>query len=286
MSDDDASLSAVVVNYNAGHELEGCVTSLLQAGVTDVVVVDNASTDDSYERLQATAPSVRWLPTGTNLGYGGGVNRGAPYTTGRYLVVANPDIVVQPGAVATLVARLESEKDLGLVGPRILNADGTLYPSARRFPNLVDALGHGLLGLMLPGNRFTRRYRMTGEDHSQPARVDWISGAFFVVRREVFEELSGFDSSYFMYMEDVDLCWRAGRAGWGVGYEPGAVVLHLQGRSTRQHPYRMLGAHHRSMWQFAWRTTTGWSRLALPAVAVGLAGRFVVAGLRHRLVGR
>lgn len=280
---DAVPVSVVVVSYNVADELERCITSLLAEGVGEVVVVDNGSRDDSYQRVQAAGANVHWLPTGANLGYGGAVNRAVPYTTGRYLAVANPDLVVQPGALGALVARLEAEPDLALVGPRVLNPDGTTYPSARRFPDLVDAIGHGVLGLFRPENRFTRRYRMTDEDHSRPARVDWVSAAFFLARREAWEQLGGFDSSYFMYSEDVDLCWRAGRAGWGVGYEPTAVVVHAQGSSTRQHPYRMLAAHHRSMWQFAWRTTSGPARLALPVVALGLAGRLAVASLRRRL---
>ena len=90
-----------------------------------------------------------------------------------------------------------------------------------------------------------------------------MSGACFLVRREAWDAVGGFDPSYFMYMEDVDLCWRLGRAGWGVGYEPAARVLHVQGVSTNRHPYRMLAAHHRSMWRFAWRTTTG-ARTGVP----------------------
>ena len=95
-----------------------------------------------------------------------------------------------------------------------------------------------------------------------------MSGACFLARRRALEELGGFDESYFMYAEDTDLCWRARRAGWGVAYVPGAVVTHLQGVSTARRPYRMLVAHHRSVFRFATRTERGWRRLALPAMAV------------------
>jgi N-acetylglucosaminyl-diphospho-decaprenol L-rhamnosyltransferase len=148
---------------------------------------------------------------------------------------------------------------------------------------LVDALGHGLLGLLAPGNRFTRRYRLLDWDHSRAACVDWVSGACFLVRREAWDEVGGFDPSYFMYMEDVDLCWRLGRAGWKVGYEPAAQVVHAQGASTNQRPYRMLAAHHRSMWRFAARTTHGTRRAVLPVVATGLVARFGVASMRRWL---
>jgi N-acetylglucosaminyl-diphospho-decaprenol L-rhamnosyltransferase len=147
-------------------------------------------------------------------------------------------------------------------------------------------MGHGLLGMVSPNNRFTRRYRLLDWDHSDAARVDWVSGACFLVRREAWDDVSGFDPSYFMYMEDVDLCWRLGQAGWRVGYEPAAEVMHVQGVSADRHPYRMLAAHHWSMWRFAWRTTSGVRRVALPVVAVGLAGRFVAAAGHRRLAGK
>jgi N-acetylglucosaminyl-diphospho-decaprenol L-rhamnosyltransferase len=137
--------------------------------------------------------------------------------------------------------------------------------------------------MVAPANRFTRRYRMLDWDHGRPARVDWISGACFVARRSAWDAVGGFDPSYFMYMEDVDLCWRMGRAGWAVGYQPGVEVRHVQGVSTNRHPYRMLAAHHLSMWRFALRTTVGLKRAALPLVGVGLGGRFVVTVLGHRL---
>jgi N-acetylglucosaminyl-diphospho-decaprenol L-rhamnosyltransferase len=266
-------ISAVVVNYNARAYLVDCVASLRDQGVTDIVVVDNGSTDGSQAALAAADPKVRWLVTGGNVGYGAAANVGARATVRRYLLVCNPDVKPRPGAVARLSRALDGDPRLGIVGPRLVNPDGSLYPSVRSFPSLVDAVGHGALGLLWPGNPFSRRYQMLDWDHSQARQVDWVSGAFFLARREVWNALGGFDPSYFMYMEDVDLCWRAGRAGWGVGYQPDAEVLHVQGVSADQHPYRMIAAHHRSLSRFAWRTTVGWRRLLLPVVAVGLAGR-------------
>ncbi len=137
--------------------------------------------------------------------------------------------------------------------------------------------------MIAPANPFTRRYRLLDWDHRRPARVDWVSGACFVVRREAWDAVSGFDPAYFMYMEDVDLCWRLHQAGWAIGYEPEARVRHIQGVSTNRHPYRMLAAHHRSMWRFAWRTTSGSKRAALPVVAAGLAARLALAIVDHRL---
>ena len=277
------SVGAVVVNYNAAGHLGACLDSLSADGVDSILVVDNASADASL--AEARTRDVPWIETGTNLGYGRAVNQGAEEPAVRaapYLLVCNPDVVIRPGAVASLRATLEGDATVAVVGPRLSNPDGSLYPSARTFPDLVDAIGHGLLGMVAPRNRFTRRYRLLDWDHGDGAKVDWVSGACFLVRREAWDKVGGFDPSYFMYMEDVDLCWRMGRAGWAVAYEPGAEVVHVQGVSADRHPYRMLAAHHRSMWRFAWRTTTGGRRAALPIVAVGLAARLLVAMGEHR----
>ncbi len=274
-------IGAVVVNYNAADHLSDCLSSLQRAGAAEVVVVDNDSSDDSHAIVAASG--VRWLQTGANLGYGRAANRGAAAVDGDAVLVCNSDVVVEEAALEALAGALSDTCELGAVGPRLRNVDGSTYPSARPFPSLVDAMGHGLLGFVAPRNPFTRRYRMLDWDHARAARVDWVSGACVLVRRSAWDAVGGFDPAYFMYLEDVDLCWRLDKRGWAVGYEPAAEVIHVQGASTRRHPYRMLAAHHRSLWRFAWRTTQGPRRLLLPVVGVGLAGRFIVASAEHRV---
>ena len=270
-------VSAVVVNYNGGQALGDCVASLRAEQVADVIVVDNGSRDDSLHALRAGDRGAVWQPVGENLGYGRAANVGARSAHGRYLVVCNPDLVVKPGTVARLAAVMDRDLGVGIAGPRVVNADGTLYPSARAFPSLVDALGHGLLGLFRPANRFSRRYKLLDWDHAQTRTVDWVSGAFFLIRRDAWNAVDGFDPAYFMYMEDVDLCWRVTNAGWRVVYEPSGEIVHLQGMSTDRQPYRMILAHHRSMWRFAARSTRGWRRALLPVIGIGLLGRAGVA---------
>jgi len=278
----DRPIAAVVVSFNTGPALVECVASLRANGVAEIVVVDNGSTDGSRAALDAADPQARWVPSGSNLGYGRAANLGAAQVAGMDLLICNPDLVLEPGAVSALARRLDAVGGLGVVGPLIRNPDGSCYPSARTFPDIVDALGHGLFGLVAPRNRFTRRYRLLDWDHAEATEVDWVSGACFLARRRAWDEVGGFDPAFFMYMEDVDLSWRLRDAGWTVGYEPAAEVVHLQGMSANQHPYRMLAAHHASMWRFAWRTTTGARRLFLPLIGVGLAARFVVSAAAHK----
>jgi N-acetylglucosaminyl-diphospho-decaprenol L-rhamnosyltransferase len=274
-------VAAVVVNYESGPSLARCVADLVAAGPADLVVVDNGSSDGSLAAAEAAVPGLEVVVPGRNLGYGAAVNRGAAATRAPLLLVCNPDLEVPPDAVGALVAALDADPGRALVGPLIRTPEGGRYPSARRFPSMVDAAGHALLGLFVPDNRFTRAYQRSELDAAavEVRAADWVSGACFLVRRDAFEAVGGFDESYFMYAEDVDLCWRLGRAGWSVAYAPTAEVTHLQGRSTDRHPYRMIVEHHRSLLRFASRTSTGWRTALLPLVAVGVAVRAGLACL-------
>ena len=277
MADDTAAaIPAVIVNYNAGSHLVAAAASLRADGVRTVVVVDNGSSDGSVTALCAADPEVHVVHPGRNLGYGGGANRGAAVVDGDLILIMNADTVVEPGALKALAAALEADPDVGIVGPMI-ETKGEIYPSARTFPTMADAVGHAFLGMVLPRNRFTRRYRMLDWDHARSRRVDWVSGSCMLVRAECFRQIGGFDEDYFMYLEDVDLCWRARRAGWEVSYEPAARVVHVQGVSTDLHPYRMIAVHHRSLLRFWWRTTPPSHRALLPVVAVGLIIRLGLA---------
>jgi N-acetylglucosaminyl-diphospho-decaprenol L-rhamnosyltransferase len=277
--------SAVVVNYNARDHLLECVRSLRGEGVDEIVVVDNASSDGSDQALVASDPAVALIPAGRNLGFGAAANRGVRESSGRYVAIMNPDVVVEPGCLKALIEALEREPMMAVVGPRVVNRDGTLYPSARAFPSLLDAFGHAFLHFVVPDNRFSRRYKLLDWDHTHARDVDWVSGTFLVARRSVFDVLGGFDEAYFMYVEDVDLCWRCWQSGWRVGYEPAGAVIHAIGVSSELAPYRMIVAHHRSLFRFATRTHRGVKRALLPLVAAGLILRAGLACIQ-RLVRR
>ena len=147
---------------------------------------------------------------------------------------------MHPGALAALRQALESEPAWALVGPRIFTEAGDVYPSVRNFPSFTDAAGHALLALFNPENPFTLRYNPGTPEGDVVTGAGWVSGSCFMARRSALEELGGFDEAYFMYNEDMDLCWRAHDAGWGVGFAGTAEVTHVQGVSTARHPYRMM----------------------------------------------
>ncbi|MCL4421978.1 MAG: glycosyltransferase family 2 protein [Actinobacteria bacterium] len=278
-----ASISAVVVNYHAGDALLECVRSLVDDGVDEVVVVDHGSSAETAELLKRRPSTV--VVEEENLGYGAGVNRGVSVVTNESVLVCNPDVALRPGASSKLARVIEADSGVLVVGPRLEDPDGTFYPSARQFPDPLTAAGHALLGMFAPGNRFTRRYKMLDCDRAEPRKVGWVSGACFMVQRKGFLALGGFDEGYFMYAEDMDLCWRAWQAGWSVVYEPAAVVVHERAVSTSRHPYKMILAHHRSALRFAARTSTGWKRVLLPCIAAILGLRTLLAIAREAIQG-
>jgi N-acetylglucosaminyl-diphospho-decaprenol L-rhamnosyltransferase len=283
-------IGAVVVDHDAGPLLEGCVSSLLADGATPVIVVENGAAGSASTALADLAggpdtPPVRFVRPGRNLGYGAGVNRGLAALAGdetppEWILVCNADLVVHPGALAALRLVLESEPAWALVGPRILDETGDVYPSVRNFPSFTDAAGHALLAQFDPENPFTLRYNPGTPEGDVVTGAGWVSGSCFLARRSALEELGGFDEAYFMYLEDTDLCWRAHDAGWGVGFAGTAEVTHLQGVMTARHPYRMMAAHHRSALRFTVRTTRGWRRAALPLAVLVLGARLAMTTVR------
>lgn len=271
------AVGAVVVDYEAGVDLHRCVASLVDDGISSIVVVENGSAGSSSASLGELTASVEVLTPGQNLGFGAGVNRAVAVLGAdvEIVIVANPDTVTLPDATERLVDGLEQNPRWAIVGPTILTSTNEVYPSVRRFPDPVLAAAHALGGLVWPSNRFSRAYR------TSPTRpdggCDWVSGAYFAIRRSAFEALGGFDEGYFMFAEDIDLCWRARQSGLGVGQVPAAVVTHVEGVSRAAHPYAMLLAHHRSALRFANTTTSGPARLLLPVAAVVLGLRLFVA---------
>jgi N-acetylglucosaminyl-diphospho-decaprenol L-rhamnosyltransferase len=195
------------------------------------------------------------------------------------VVVANPDLRWEPGALDTMLDAVERWPRAGVLGPAILSPDGTLYPSARALPSLGRGIGHALLGWWWPSNPWTAAYRRE-RGAPREGEAGWLSGSCLLLRREAFAAVGGFDPAYFMYFEDLDLCERICRAGWQVVYVPAAVVTHEGGVSTSRDPRAMADAHHASAWRYLSRRYAGarWAPVRL-ALRAGLAVRAALA--RH-----
>jgi N-acetylglucosaminyl-diphospho-decaprenol L-rhamnosyltransferase len=271
MSDVANDVAAVIVDFHAGAALDNCVDSLHANGVTDIVVVENGEEGSTLPAL--SGQHVVLVVPQLNLGYGRGVNRGVAAAPKRtYVLVSNPDVVVHDGAVAALVAFLDEHHNVAIVGPEIVRPDGTVYPSQRVFPNMWLAGVHALLAPFWPGNPATKKYRSPRADGS----IDWVSGAFFLARREVFEAVGGFDERYFMFAEDMALCWQIREHGYGVAATNDAVVTHIEGVSRARASREMLIAHHRGALRFEWQTASGWRRLLAPLASLVLGLRLCV----------
>ncbi len=282
--------AAVVVAYDSGPLLLDCVRSLLGddsgGAPPEVVVVDNFVSNqpgESVAQIEEEFPGVSVIRPGANLGYARAANLGIAATKAAIVAVINPDAILLPGSAAGVMDRFESEPTLGALGPKIREVNGDVYPSARSVPSNLDALGHALLGSIKPNNQATRRYRELDADPEVARSVDWVSGAAIWLRREALDQIGGWDEAYFMYVEDVDLCWRLRAAGWGVEYCPSAEVTHVQGVSTQRTPYRMIAAHHRSAFRFANKRWHGGKRVFLAPTLLLLAVRCGVAMLSERV---
>jgi N-acetylglucosaminyl-diphospho-decaprenol L-rhamnosyltransferase len=277
-------LRVVVVTYSPGESLPSFVDSLRRATdrVLDVVLADNGSTDGAPERAAEDA-DVRLLPVGGNVGYGPAANAGLADRPRGWALVANPDIVFEPGAVDELLAVAARWPRAAMVGPAIRTPDGELYPSARDLPSLTTGAGHALFGWLWPGNPWTARYRREREAPRERS-AGWLSGSCFLVDLEAFHHVGGFDPGYFMYFEDVDLGERLGRAGYLHVYAPSAVVVHEGGHSTRREPHRMQRVHHTSALRYLSRQFPGRRNVPLrAALRAGLGARMVVSYLSGRV---
>ncbi|MBW4078008.1 MAG: glycosyltransferase family 2 protein [Acidobacteria bacterium] len=276
MSPETSRIAAIVVDYHAGDALGTCIDSLYDNGVSNIVVVENGSQGSTTRSLGHH--HVTLVEPRMNLGYGRGVNRGAARTGEvEFLLVSNPDVIVHEGAVEAMIGYLDAHPDVAIVGPQVLRPDGTVYPSQRVFPNFWLAGLHALLEPLWPGNLATRRYRAPRPDGG----VDWVSGACFLIRRNVFEQVGGFDERYFMFAEDMALCWQVRAHGFRVGTTPEAVVTHIEGLSRQRASRAMLIAHHRSAMRFEWQTATGLRRLLAPLATFVLGLRLFVVLLRR-----
>ncbi|WP_439691979.1 glycosyltransferase family 2 protein [Curtobacterium sp. SP.BCo] len=234
-------------------------TAAASAGPVDVVVADNHSAQASALRRITEDAGARFLELDENRGYGAAANRAVATLDPdvRWVLVSNPDVVLDPLALDRLIATAAADPSIGAVGPRLLEPSGEVYPSARLLPSLRTGLGHAVFANVWPGNPWTKRYRQDG-DHSGRRDAGWLSGACVLVRRDVYDRLGGFDEGYFMYFEDVDLGWRIGRAGLRNVYEPAASATHIGGTATQGSSERMRKAHHESAYRFLAQKYSAW----------------------------
>lgn len=250
-------LSAVLVNYNAGGELATALRSIEAdcAGVCwEAIVVDNASTDGSHEAA-GRFPQTTLVRNATNIGFGRAVNQAVSLSKAPLILLMNPDCRLIPGALGALRAALERETSCAVVGPRILDPDGSVQGSARGDPDMLTGFfgRTGALRSVMPFLPVSRRNVVVEEAVRSGERsvvVDWLSGACALIRREAFLDAGGFDERFFLYWEDADLCRRLRGHGYHVRYVPGATAVHHVGRSSRSARTASIRAFHASAYVY------------------------------------
>jgi GT2 family glycosyltransferase/lipopolysaccharide/colanic/teichoic acid biosynthesis glycosyltransferase len=255
-------ISVIIVNYNVRDFLSNALTSLYRAleGLTaEVFVVDNASDDGSVELIKKEFPQVHLIANSGNAGFAKANNQALVRSTGKYILLINPDTLVQEDTVRILVEYFEKNAAAGMAGCKILNPDGTLQLACRRsFPTPWNAFTKTFgLSSLFPNSKLFARYNLTYLDPDTSCEVDAISGSFMMIRREVFEKIGGLDEKFFMYGEDLDWCYRVQQAGWKVMYVPATSIIHYKGESTKRSDIDELKVFYNAMRLFVRKHHTG-----------------------------
>ena len=231
-------VSIIIISFNTRDLLRQCLTSVLEVASSirhEILVVENASRDGSAEMVKAEFPDVQLILSDVNLGFGNANNVALAQARGRYFVLLNSDAFLAPGALELAVQHMDQHPDCGLGGALLVGRDGAWQPSARTFHSVIgDAIVLTGLSGKFPKSRLFGRFDRTWANPNDPAPVDWVPGAFSIVRPEALHKIGRFDPAFFLYYEEVDLCRRLNRAGYKVWYWPDIIVTHIGGESSRQ----------------------------------------------------
>jgi GT2 family glycosyltransferase len=242
-------ITVLIINHNTEAELRGCLKSLPNCPVT---VFDNHSSDGSAAMVRAEFPQAQLIVSEVNLGYGAAANRAVQACSSEYFVVSNSDVIFPPGSLQAMAEYLDRNPRVGLMGPRLLNGDGTLQASCFPLPGGLrwlldnDGVAGNLKWAPGAGKLFLRAW-----DHDGERNVPWVKGAVLAIRGSAFRDVSGFDESFFMYYEETDLCLRMARRGWRIRFAPVTGVVHLGGVSTAKMRAAMALALFTSSMHFA-----------------------------------
>jgi GT2 family glycosyltransferase len=279
-------LSIIIVSYNVRHFLEHCLSSMYQAvqGLEyEIFVVDNCSHDSTETLFAQPRPGLTFIRNQENLGFACANNQALRLSRGRYVLLLNPDTVVQEDTFRAMVGFMDQHPDAGIAGCKILNPDGTLQLGCRRsFPTPLSSFFRlSGLSLLFPRSRRVSTYHLTYLDPDQVTEVDAVSGSFLLARRAMLDQAGLLDEQFFMYGEDLDWCWRAKAKGWKVYYTPATQIIHFKGESSRGQGFRHVQSFYRAMHLFVRKHYRyAWAWRVLLAVAI-----YLRAGLESAVRG-
>ena len=255
-------VSIIIVNYNVRHFLEQCLHAVyhaIQGLSAEVLVIDNASTDGSLEYLQPLFPQVQFIALQDNLGFAKANNHAAKLAKGQHLLFLNPDTLLAEDSVQKMLALMEAKPQAGALGVRMLDGAGQFLPESKRaFPELIPAF-FKLTGFarLFPRSAFFNAYALGHLNENQNHPVDVLAGACMLVRRDLFQQLNGFDEQFFMYGEDIDLSYRIKQAGYQNWYCADTSIIHFKGESTRKGSSNYVQLFYKAMQQFVRKHYSG-----------------------------
>jgi GT2 family glycosyltransferase len=287
---EDHMMDVIIVNYHSTHQLLRCLESFASEtahGRVRVIVQDNSS-GDGIGFVESGFPEVNIRHNGRNLGFAVAANKALAESNTPYVVLLNPDTIVLGDFFKTVLSYMEKNRNVGIIGPTILNADGSIQGSARSFPNpLTSLFGRGsVVTRLFPNNAISRANILTDRSKGKfPVEVDWVSGACMVARREAIDQVGPLDERFFLYWEDADWCARMRQKGWKVIYFPEPRVVHYVGGSSSARVFRSIIDFHKSAYKLFCKYSRGWMRALSPLVAAALASRLTLALIMNK-VGR
>jgi len=247
-------VSFIIVDYNTFVPLQKLIDTIREKTKDvgyEIIVVDNSG-DTKTPFFQKNYPDINYISNSKNLGFSKAANIGIRHSTGRYVLLLNPDTRLKNNVAMLLCRFLDQHPDVGIVGSKILNDDESIQFSCRSFPSYKAAFfnRYSLLTRIVPGNRYSTAYINPLNSHNKTAEVDWLSGSCMMLRKQALEVVGLFDENFFMYCEDVDICRRMKLLGWKVVYYPEAILYHSIGRSSSQNKIKTVIERHKSMWTY------------------------------------
>jgi len=271
-----------IVTHNSINFLKECLYSILEnpPGVKyEIIVVDNASGDGTAEFVRKNCPEVTLISNSRNIGFAAANNKAIEKSNSKYLLLINSDCRVYEKSIGGLVDFMEKNPRAGIAGPKIVNSDGTIQLSCRRFPSIINAAAHTILGDIFPHNPFSKKYKLADIRRDNPLKVDWVSGSCMIIRRKALVEDTGvLDENYFMYVEDLDICYRMWQKNWEVYYYPQAKIMHHVAGSSDSGKIKSSFRMQKSVFYFFWKNyRKDWRIILIPLLVLTLGFRLFLA---------
>ncbi len=281
--------SIIIVNYNTRQLTLDCLDSVYASNTSysyEVIVVDNASRDDSVQAIREAYPQVHLIANQNNTGFAVANNQGMEVAKGRYILLLNSDTVVQPDTLHTMIYFMDRHPEIGASGCKVILPDGSLDKACKRgFPTPSASFYYAFgISRLFPDRPKFNQYQLGHLSPDDEYPVDCLVGAFMLVRRETIDQVGGLDETFFMYGEDIDWCYRIKEAGWGIFYYPRTYIVHYKGGSARRKPLKITYEFHRAMWVFHRKHyAKKYNLLTNTAVCVGISLKFTLSLLRSKL---